>query len=301
MQTTNWDDLKYFLAVCRTGSIRAAAKQLEVNHATVSRRINNFEISLGRRLFDRSAQGYQKTIAAEDVYLQAVHLEDTLNAVQRTVAGKDHSLSGEIRVTLADVLAQTLYMQDFAAFCAKYPDINLEIIDSARSFNLVNREADVAIRVCNQPPEHLVGRKLANMHRACYISREYSESYEDPDWLAEQNWLGWSDKMRRPIGKIAKEYPKFASKHSIVSAVLQQQACRCGMGIAILPCFMGDKDPELLRVPPFTSEKKFEIWILSHPDLRKNSKIQTFVRFITERTLQKKSLIEGKEHSVQPL
>lgn len=299
MNSMNWDDLKYFLAVCRAGSIRAAAKELDVNHATVSRRINNFESALNQRLFERTPTGYVRTKAAEEIFLEASHLEERLNSVERKVAAKDKTLKGEIRVTLADVIAQCLLMEEFAAFSQLYPEINIEVIDSARSFNLINREADVAIRICNQPPEHLVGRKLADVHRACYISKLHADKLDDPKWLAEQNWIGWSDKMRRPIGKIAQEYPKFESKHSIVSAVLQAQACRNGMGVSVLPCFMGDIDPELIRIPPYTTEHKFDMWILSHPDLRKNAKIQTFVRFITEKIFARKALIEGEMFDMQ--
>lgn len=119
--------------------------------------------------------------------------------------------------------------------------------------------------------------------------------------MQQQNWIGWTDKQRRPIGKVARDYPRFGSKHKIVSAVLQAQACKSGMGVAILPCFMADNDPELIRIPPYTSEHKFDLWILSHPDLRKNRKIQTFVRFITERVMVKRALIEGEAFELTPL
>jgi DNA-binding transcriptional LysR family regulator len=157
----NWDDLKYFLAVYRCGSIRAAAKELAVNHATVSRRINSFEKSLDERLFERSALGYTPTTAAEGIFQEAAHLEERLNTVERKVVGKDKTLKGDIRLTLADILAQSLFMPDLADFCRMYPQIQLEVIDSARSFNLASREADVALRICSAPPEHLIGRKLA--------------------------------------------------------------------------------------------------------------------------------------------
>lgn len=166
MKTMNWDDLKFFLAVYRHGSIRSAAQYLDVNHATVSRRINSFEEALSQRLFERTPQGYVPTKIAEDIFGEASHLEESLSSVERKVVGKDKQLYGEIRVTLADVMVQNLFMEDFAAFAHQYPDIDLTIMDSARSFNLASREADVALRVSNHPPDHLIGRKLANIHRA---------------------------------------------------------------------------------------------------------------------------------------
>ncbi len=296
----NWDDLKYFLSVCQNGSIRSAAKALKVNHATVSRRINSFELALGERLFERTPKGYLLTAVAEELYQEASHLEERLSSIERLVAGKDETLQGEIRVTLPDLLAQELLMEDFAAFCLEYPQVQLEIIDSTRAFNLANREADVAFRLCDEPPDYLIGRKLANIHRSCYISKslmaeiEAKEGDEKEVFLNAQNWIGWTDKQRRPIGKIAREYPRFQSKHKIISATLQTKACQHGMGISILPCFLGDTSPNLIRVPPAISEAKYDLWVLSHPDLRKNLKIQTFVRFMTKKVFAKKKLIEGE-------
>ncbi|WDE11952.1 LysR family transcriptional regulator [Thalassomonas haliotis] len=128
----NWDDLKYFLAVCRMGSIRAAAAELNVNHATVSRRINNFEASLGQRLFERSAKGYIRTKIADEIYRESSHLEERLSTVSRQVAGKDNSLCGDIRITLPELFARGLLMPGIAEFCKLYPLIHIEIIDSAR-------------------------------------------------------------------------------------------------------------------------------------------------------------------------
>ena len=290
----NWDDLKYFLMVCRTGSIRSAALELGVNHATVSRRINNFETTLGQRLFERSAKGYQCTRLGDEIYQEASQLEQCLNSVERRVAGKDTTMLGDIRVTLPDLLGERLLMEDFAEFSCLYPDIQLEIVSSSRELNLANREADVAFRLCDNPPEYLIGRKLATLHRACYISKKFESLINDEDWLAQQNWIGWTDKQRRPVGKIAKAYPRLTSKHKILSSSLQIEACRQGMGVGILPCFSADNDADLVRIPPFISEAKYQLWLLSHTDMRHNVKIQTFVRFMVERVQQKRALIEGE-------
>ncbi|NRB42385.1 MAG: LysR family transcriptional regulator [Pseudomonadales bacterium] len=290
----NWDDLKFFLAVCRCGSIRGAAVELDVNHSTVSRRINSFEESLGERLFERSAKGYACTAIGNEIFEEATQLEQCLKTVERRVAGKDTSMMGDIRITLPDVLAQILLMPDFADFCAEYPEIHLEIIDSTKPLNLANREADVAFRLCESPPDYLIGRKLANIHRACYIAKKFEEKIHDENWLAQQNWIGWTDKLRRPIGKIARDYPRLNSKHKIINAALQVEACKQGMGVGILPCFCADEDPGLVRIPPYTAEAKYDLWILSHPDMRSNAKIQTFVRFMVQRIQAKRPLIEGE-------
>jgi len=291
----NWDNLKYFLVVCNAGSIRLAAQELDVNHATVSRRIKSFEKSLGEQLFERTPKGYVRTKLGDEIFHEAAHLQDRLNSVERRVAGKDETLSGEIRVTLPDLLAQNLLMPGFAGFCALYPEIQLEIIDSTKVFNLANREADVAFRLCDEPDDYLVGRRLATIHRACYMSRKLLSKLKEEGWLESQSWLGWSTKLRRPIGKIAREYPCFSSKHKIISGTLQAHACMNGMGIAILPCFWADKHPQLVRIPPYTTEAKYNLWILNHPDLRGNVKIQTFVRFMTKHVQNQLAMINGEE------
>ena len=290
----NWEDLKYFLAVCRAGSIRGAANSLDVNHATVSRRISSFEKSLDVRLFERTQKGYIPTPAAEGILMEANHLEERLNSIDRKLLGKNNALEGEIRVTIADTLSQELFIDEFALFAKTYPNIDLEIIESTRTFNLINREADVAIRVGDSPPGYLVGTKLADLHRAVYISHDFAEYVNDKEWLSSQSLIGWTSKMRRPGGKLLQDYPKFNSKHSMVSAILQTKACKLGMGVAVLPCFIADLDPELIRVPPYTSEKKNELWLLSHPDLRSNKKIQTFLTFIKTQMRKKLALMQGE-------
>jgi len=293
----NWDDLKFFLAVCRAGSVRSAAIELCVNHTTVSRRINSFELALGQRLFERTSQGYIRTKLADEIYNEASYLEERLNTVERKIIGNDNELCGDIRITLPEILATELLMPGIAKFSQLYPKIDIDIIESIKELNLANREADVAFRIVKQPPEYLIGRKIAVLHRACYLSKNLAHKLEEPGWLAQQNWIGWTDKLRRPIGSIAKEYPRFSSKHKIANAQLQMIACKEGMGIAILPCFKGDTDKDLVRIPPYTSEAKYDLWILSHPDMRKNSKIQTFVRFMTDYLATKKDLIEGRMFS----
>ena len=291
----NWDDLKFFLAVCRAGTVRAAAEELKVNHATVSRRINSFEGSLGQRLFERTPQGYVRTRLGDEVFNEAAYLEERLSNVERRIMGNDEQLSGEIRVTMPDLVAEELLLEGCAQFCKKYPLVELDIVESVKLLNLANREADVAFRIVKEPPEYLIGRKLAILHRACYMAKSDLPLLKKQGWLEQQNWIGWTDKQRKPIGKIAKEYPRFSSKHKIANGKLQAIATRNGMGIGILPCFVGDKDPELVRIPPYTSEEKYDLWVLSHPDLRKNAKIQTFVRFMTEFVHGKKGLLEGRE------
>jgi DNA-binding transcriptional LysR family regulator len=293
----NWDDLKYFLAVAREGSVRAVAKTLDVNHATVSRRIRHFEEVLGERLFDRTQGGYQKTLVADEIYQEAVHLEERMHNVSRKIASNDQTLKGDIRVAVLDGFVETLLIKGLAEFCDIHKHINLDILSSSAQLNINNREADVAIRICKNPPEHLVGRKIAVMHRAVYISKALEHKIHDEAFLKTQNWLGFSSKARKPVGVIAKEYPRFESRHYFMDIHLQVAAVKNQMGVGIIPCFVADNDPDLIRLPPYTSEPKHDIWLLYHPDLRKSKKIQTFVQFIYQQFSELRPLIEGESYS----
>src|SRR3984893_11369430 len=144
----DWDDIRYFLAVARGGSVRAAAKSLGVNHATVLRRIAQLEERLGALMFEKLPAGYRLTAAGEEVLELAKQMEASSSLKLETrVLGRDQSVRGLLRVTLAPTLATHLLMPDLADFARLHPDIEMEILSSGELANLTNREADVAIRV----------------------------------------------------------------------------------------------------------------------------------------------------------
>ncbi|MEO1204529.1 MAG: LysR family transcriptional regulator, partial [Pseudomonadota bacterium] len=156
----NWDDARYFLAVCRQGSVSAAGKQLGVNHTTVSRRIAAFESGLSTRLFDRTRDGYVMTQAAENLYDDAVRMEECAQAMDRTAFGRDAELSGSLRLTVPYDFANQLIAPVLPAFRAAYPAIELELLTTTGLMDLSAREADLAIRLTAKPPDYLVGRKV---------------------------------------------------------------------------------------------------------------------------------------------
>ena len=177
----NWDDIRYFLAVSRTGSIRGAASKLDVNHSTVSRRIGQLEEQLGVRLFEKLPTGYVITPAGEEIFDLAERMEEQANTLERQIYGRDTSLTGKLRVTLPQALATHLIMPDLVSFARANPGIELEIVTSYETLNLTRRQADVAIRLVyeNQsPPEHLHGRRIASVYRAIYIFQKSCESVQ---------------------------------------------------------------------------------------------------------------------------
>ena len=156
----NWDDLRVFLTVARSGSISGGAKQLALQHSTVSRRMRKLEQDLGVRLFDKVPSGYALTIAGENLMQAANRMEREVLAVDGALSGKDLEPSGPLRVTAIDNMATTILMPMFTGFSRQYPDVVLHLMVSNADVSLALREADVAIRLTNTPSDTLIGKLL---------------------------------------------------------------------------------------------------------------------------------------------
>ncbi len=287
---TDWEDLRFFLAVAQKGSIRSAAKHLQLSHSTVSRRINSFEQKLDTRLFERLDSGYTLTIAGQNMLTVVQRMENEVSTLDRQLFGQESKLKGSLRITLVQHLADHLFITDLVAFTRAYPEIELDIVVSEPNFNLTKREADIAIRVTDNPPEHLVGRKLARHQNGFYASKKYIENIKD---ISSATWIGWSnDKYNKYILTEALSSETVVN-HQVNMMTTQYYAAKEGLGIAKLPCFIGDKDPDLSRVPPGLSNNTWDIWLLTHQDLRYTARVRLFMDFMFEAFKSHHDLVEG--------
>lgn len=290
----DWDDFRFFLAVARKGSIRGAATLLGVNHSTVSRRIEAFEKKIGTRLFERLPSGYFITQAGAEMSQSVAKIEAEVNTIDRHVAGRDSRLDGVLRVTLHDSLAQKLLMPIFVKFGRTYPEIELELEISHSMADLSKREADVAIRISNDPPDSLVGRRLVRYATSTYASLDYLAQHKDMKAGQNLTWIGWGDRIPDPQWVRDSHFPDVPARNCIGHPMAQLEAAKAGMGLAMLPCFMADTEPMLRRVPPATAYPNRDIWILSHGDLRHTARIRKFTDFVAKGVLAQKDLLEGK-------
>lgn len=280
----NWDDVRFFLAAARGGSVRAAAKGLTVNHATVLRRISQLEERLGTRMFERLPSGYRLTEAGEEVLDLAIQMEASSHQLETRILGRDQSVRGLLRVTLTPILASHLLMPDFADFARLYPDIEMEILSSGELANLTKREADVAIRVVYDRktlPLNLHGLKGPEVFGGVYLAR---------DRLVE--WRSGAGAPLRWIVIATHGVPDWASEgvvrtagvpFKVTDAAAEIAAVREGLGIATLPCFIGDADPHLERVPGADLHMYGTLWILTQGETRKTKRVRLFTEFISER------------------
>jgi DNA-binding transcriptional LysR family regulator len=290
----DWDDVRYFLAVSRGGSVRAAAEDLGVNHSTVLRRIAQLEECLGAQMFEKLPAGYRLTAAGEEVLEFAEQMQASSHQLETRVFGRDQGVRGRLRVTLAPPLAAHLLMPDFAEFARLHPDIEMDILSSGDLANLTNREADVAIRVVYDRktlPHNLHGLKGPDLFGGVYMSRDrlaawcagapdpvrwiVISSHGIPDWAGEGNVLTAGIPFRTTDGEA------------------QLAAVRQGIGITTLPCFVGDSDPSLARVPGTDLHTYGTLWLLTHGETRKTKRVRLFTEFVSRRLAAYAPLLAG--------
>ncbi len=289
----DWDDVRYFLAAARGGSVRAAAKRLGVNHATVLRRIAQLEDGLGAQMFEKLPSGYRLTAAGEEVLEFAEQMEASSHQLETRVFGRDQSVRGLLRVTLPPPLAAHLLIPDFADFARLHPAIEMEILSSGELANLTNREADVAIRVVYDRealPLNLHGLKGPELFGGFYMSRhrlaEWRAGPPDPRWIAISGH-GVPDWTRE--GEVRTTGAPFRT----TDFEAQIAAVRQGIGITTLPCFVGDADPLLERVPGTDLHLYGPVWLLTQGETRKTKRVRLFTEFVSRRLAAYAPLLAG--------
>lgn len=290
----DWDDVRYFLAVARGGSVRAAAARLSVNHATVLRRVAQLEERLGVQLFEKLPSGYRLTIAGEEVLEFADQMEASSHKLETRVFGRDQGVRGLLRVTLPPPLAGQLLMPDFTKFAALHPEIELELLATGELANLTNRQADVAIRVVydrETMPLNLHGLKGPEVFGGFYLAHDRLAAWQDdstdslrwivvsgpgvPDWARE----GEAQTTSAPI-----RTTDFAT---------QLAAVRQGLGVTALPCFVGDADPLLARLPGSGLHLYGTLWLLTQGETRKTKRVRLLTEFISRRLATYTQLLAG--------
>jgi DNA-binding transcriptional LysR family regulator len=297
MPEIDWNGLRYVLAVANAGSLAGAARNLEVDHTTVLRRINAFEKRLGLRLFERLPTGYVLTAGGDELISAARHIDDMVTTLERKLAGQDLRLSGTVRVTTTDTLMGSILPEILADFRAVHPGIRIEVALSNLMFNLSKRDADVAIRPANEAPETLIGRRIANIAFAIYGSPHYLANSGKADSLAAHRWVGPDDSLADTSVAhwMRTELPESEITLRADSLLGLRQAARAGLGLAALPCYLGDTSDGLVCVHGPIAAMETKLWILTHEDLRHTARIRAFSEFAASALTRRRPLLEGAQ------
>jgi DNA-binding transcriptional LysR family regulator len=302
----DWNDLRLFLAVARVRSIVGAAKTLGIDHSTVFRRLIALEKKVGARLFERLRGGvYQPTSAGARMAAAAECMEREALALDRDIAGRDHKLIGVLRVTSAETLAYRILPPHLAAFHRTHPSIVVEFTVDNRILDLSRREADVALRPQRPKESNLWGRKIAGVAWTVYGARAYLEANGFPASIKDLRrypLIGW-DEMATRFGAatwLERTAPKDAFVYRSASLVNQLLAAKAGIGLAALPCYLGDPEPELTRVLPSPPpELATELWIVTHADLKNTGRVRAFFDLVGDRLTRQRDLFEGRQSPAQ--
>lgn len=277
----DWNDLKWFVAVVDAGSFREAATKTGLNHTTLSRRIRALEESLGTSLFERSPTGLKLTQAGEELRSSSEVLVTGVHDLQRRLAGKDQSPEGRVAVTYSDGFAPHI-IEASAKLAELYPEISVVHINTEDFVDVSRREADIAVRAADNPPEDLLGRRIGTIRWGLYGSKT---RYPHPLNLepASHDWIGFG-------GRWSKAPPNQWLRENVPAGRIRAQAndpqsirelAASGVGLGLLMCVDGDRDARLTRVADWPGElPPMLLWLLIHPDVRRLRRVRVVADYL---------------------
>ncbi|TCL09944.1 DNA-binding transcriptional LysR family regulator [Shimia isoporae] len=271
--------MPYLLSVCEAGSLAGAARMLGVNHSTVYRRIEAVEKRLGVRLFERLARGYVMTPAGERFYEFGIQLCAGMDEIERELGGQDLRLEGPLTVTTTDSLLHCLSGL-FAQFQQMHPDIELRLMSDVQSLDLIQRNADIAIRPTKAPPDHWVGRDLTKLSFATYAHGDYWRAVQDKEPEAYHWVLLGDDLNQSPMSKLTLRCKHRRAKSTVLNTMMSVfEMVSAGFGIAAMPCYLGEKHKHLIRIHDPDDSANWHLWLLAHPDVRRSARVNAFYDF----------------------
>jgi DNA-binding transcriptional LysR family regulator len=293
----DWENLRFFLELARTGNLSEAARRLGVNHSTVSRRIARLERDLGTPLFDRGPRGYDVTVQATRLIEHAERMASEIDTLHRRLSGEQVEFEGTVRITTIDSVATYLLTPALPRLRAQYPMIDVELISSNETLNLGRREADMALRLGRPRDSGLVTRKLADVPYYLYGAKKVVRSLKAETLadLADQPFIGYDNSLlpvfqETWLDQTIKERRVVFRSNTLYPAVA---AARDGLGLVMLAAFVADQNPDLARVPIKDVMPPRDLWLLVHSDLRRAPRIRATLDFIVDLVEQKKSLLAG--------
>lgn len=294
----NWEDLRLILAITQGRGLSGASRILRLHHATVLRRLNLFEARMGVVLFHRGARGYEPTETGEELARMAQSIDQSVEEAYRRLAGQDLRLSGTIRLATSDFIAQSLLGPVLREFQDRQPSIEIEVSISPQFASLTKRDADVALRAANAPPDNLVGRKIANLKYGVYGHAAFLERHWGGGDLEQMNWVGDDHSIAHVTTNTwrMQEFPSAKMPNRYDSLVGKFTAIRNQMGIGFLPHFLAGTAPDLVCLRTNSEHWNLDLWLLTHPDLQHMNRIKAFMT-CSQEVLSRLNLSEIDENA----
>ncbi|WP_246775875.1 LysR family transcriptional regulator [Methylobacterium aquaticum] len=280
-----WDDYRFVLAVHRAGTVSAAARRLGVDHATVIRRIDRLERRLSEKLFHRRASGYTATQAGLALVATADAVESAIIHGEAAIGGAASRLVGTVRIGAPDGFGSAFLAPRLTALVERHPDLDIELVATARLFSLSKREADIAIGLSLPPEGRIVGRKLTDYALKLYAAPAYLAGH--PPIRARRDlqghrFIGYIDELlySPELDYLHQVAPGASARLRSANLNAQLQATVAGLGIAVLPCFMAAGRPDLTCVLPDAVTLTRSFWLMMHADSRDLARIRAVAEHI---------------------
>jgi DNA-binding transcriptional LysR family regulator len=282
----DWNDLKYFLAVARSGSTLAAAKVLSVNQSTVHRRLDELEKRLGHQLVVHQQAGYKLTELGKDLVTYAERVEEAVQSFERHLVASDINLAGSVRITCPEAIGvRLLHSPLIAKFNERYPDLRVEFIISDKLLDLARGEADIAIRATAPFDDALFGRKIADSHWAVYASTSYIERagpITDVADIARHSVALYDIEQHVTKAWLQSVAPEARVAARCNSMTALRSAVKSGVGLAALPMAVGNSDPDLVRVLGPIPGLTTNFYLLIHSEMKSTPRVRALFDFFIE-------------------
>lgn len=288
-----WDDIRFFLALARHGTLMGAAEKLGVSYTTVARRIRSLEHKLDVILFEQTSGGYLLTHEGILALRDAEAMETGSDNISRKLKGSHTKVEGELTVTFPLSFGTELILPHLKNFQIKYPAIRLNVIAGPEVLNIGGSQiADIALRASPAPPENLIGRKMAKLAYGVYGARDYIkklENNESPEYLSS------TVQDKALLKQLYKKYPNIRTNIHFNTLEMLKTGLESGNGLGILPRYMGDRSQALERLPVLLPDRNWYLWLLYHPNYKQSLRLKAFISFFTDKIKAARPLLEGKE------
>lgn len=290
------DDWLLVARVAEEASLVLAAQRLGISHATAFRRLGALEQLLGVRLFERRAGRYLVTAAGESLAEAGRTMQDHANAALLRVQGQDLRPQGLVRVASTEGVIGGLLLPLLPALRKALPELDVHFSARNEFHNLSQREADLALRPSASPPEHLIGHRVGELRHAVYVQREKAQrarraALDQQPWIALDESAAGSQALRW----LAQLLPLERVSLRFSGLLMVRSACAQGLGLAVLPCFLGDADPHLVRMGEPVVACDSELWLLSHPELRETVRVKALRQWLMKALSARADLLAGKQ------
>ena len=276
----NWEDLRYFQAIAQAGTLSGAARMLGVDNATVSRRLAALEQSLKVRLVERLVREARLTEVGHQVLEQVTLMEASALAAQRIVLAASSQEHGKVRITAPPILARHFLAPNLRRMSERHPQVQLSILSESQIVSLSRLDADLALRLSPPIEDSDVAQKVGRMNFGLYAAHDYPHTQQPDAW----EFIAYTERQtdfahRRWLYQVIGERKVVCEVTDLSN---QYEAACSGVGVAGLPCFIGDTDPRLQRLPAPPAALALDVWIALHPERRHDKLVRNAMRHITE-------------------